>query len=254
MATRVRTYDMLAIADYVAHELHNFTAWRCGAARRSTSRCASCSKTPGSVCARLREAIPNICFQMLLRASNAVGYTAYPDNVVEAFILEAARAGHRHLPHLRFAELAAEHGSRRWRQCARAAGSAKRPSATPATFSIRRARNIRSHYYVRLAKELESMGAHILGIKDMAGLCKPYAAYKLVKTLREEIGLPIHFHTHDTSGINAASDPEGGGSRRGRGGRRDLVHERHHQPAESQFDRGRAGAYASATAGSISMR
>src|SRR2546421_3309997 len=60
-------------------------------------------------------------------------------------------------------------------------------------------------YYVRLAKELERMGAHFLAIKDMAGLCRPYAAEKLIKTLRQEIGIPIHFHTHDTSGVNAAS-------------------------------------------------
>ena len=98
----------------------------------------------------------------------------------------------------------ARHGS----GAARPTRSAKRPSATPATFSIRSATNIRCNYYVSLAKELEKMGAHILAIKDMAGLCRPYAADKLVKALREEVGLPIHFHTHDTSGINAASDLE----------------------------------------------
>ena len=83
--------------------------------------------------------------------------------------------------------------------------SARRPSATPATSSIPTAPNTTSKYYVDLAKELENMGAHILAIKDMAGLCKPYAAEKLVKTLKGEIGIPIHFHTHDMSGVQAAS-------------------------------------------------
>ena len=95
-------------------------------------------------------------------------------------------------------------------------------------------------YYVRMAKELERMGAHILAIKDMAGLCKPYAAEKLVKALREEIGIPIHFHTHDTSGINAASRPESLRRRRGCGRWRDRLHERPDQPAESELHRGRA--------------
>ena len=91
-------------------------------------------------------------------------------------------------------------------------------------------------YYVRLAKELEKMGAHVLAIKDMAGLCKPYAADKLVKALREEVGLPIHFHTHDTSGINAASilkAAEAGVTCRGW---RHRLDERNHQPAESELD------------------
>ena len=87
LATRVRTYDMLAIANFVAHNACTIsTAWKCGAARPSTSPCASCTKIPCARLRRLREAIPNICFQMLLRASNAVGYTAYPDNVVAEFI------------------------------------------------------------------------------------------------------------------------------------------------------------------------
>ena len=94
-----------------------------------------------------------------------------------------------------------------------------------------------------MAKELERMGAHMLAIKDMAGLCRPYAAEKLVKALRQEIGIPIHFHTHDTSGINAASVLKAAESRRARGRWRHRVDERHHQPAESEFHRGRAGAH-----------
>ena len=110
---------------------------------------------------------------MLFRASNAVGYTAYPDNVVREFMLEAARAGHRHLPHLRFAELAAEHAGRHGGGARDRTGSAKRPSATPATSSIPTRDKYSLNYYVRMAKELEKMGAHILAIKDMAGLLQP---------------------------------------------------------------------------------
>ena len=99
-------------------------------------------------------------------------------------------------------------------------------------------------YYVRMAKELERMGAHMLAIKDMAGLCKPYAAEKLVKALRQEIGIPIHFHTHDTSGINAASVLKAAECGRGRGRRRHRFDERPDQPAEPEFDRGGAQPHA----------
>ena len=110
LATRVRTYDMLAIANFVAHRLPQ-SVQPGDVGRRDLRRrpCAFCTKIPWQRLRQLREAIPNICFQMLLRASNAVGYTAYPDNVVAEFIYEAVGAGHRHLPHLRFAELAAQH-------------------------------------------------------------------------------------------------------------------------------------------------
>ena len=126
------------------------SAWRCGAARRSTPRCGSCRKTRGTGSIELRQRMPNILFQMLLRASNAVGYTNYPDNVVREFIKQSAAARHRRLPHLRLAELDREHeggdrgGARRDRRA-----SAKRRSATPATSSIRRARSTRSKYYVQ---------------------------------------------------------------------------------------------------------
>ena len=153
---------------------------------------------------RLREAIPNICFQMLLRASNAVGYTAYPDNVVKEFIYEAAAAG---------IDIFRIFDSLNWLPNMKVPIEAARRAAEVCEAAVCYTGNLLDpqrekyslNYYVRKAKELERMGAQILAIKDMAGLCRPYAAEKLVKTLREEIGLPIHFHTHDTSGINAAS-------------------------------------------------
>jgi pyruvate carboxylase len=154
--------------------------------------------------ARLREMVPNICFQMLLRASNAVGYTAYPDNVVKEFVLESSAQG---------IDIFRIFDSLNWLPNMKAAMEATRKTNSVCEAAICYTGDILDsrrdkyplEYYVRLAKELEKMGAHILAIKDMAGLCKPYAAKKLVKALRNEVGLPIHFHTHDTSGVSAAS-------------------------------------------------
>jgi pyruvate carboxylase len=152
----------------------------------------------------LREAIPNICFQMLFRASNAVGYTAYPDNVVREFVLESARQGMdifrifdslNWLPNMRVAMEAVRETDRLCEAALCYTGDILDPARSK--YSLK--------YYVRMAKELEKMGAHILAIKDMAGLLRPYAAEVLVRALRDEVGIPVHFHTHDTSGINAAS-------------------------------------------------
>jgi pyruvate carboxylase len=204
LATRVRTHDMLAIANFVSHRLHNLYSLEMWGGATFDVALRFLLEDPWERLGRLREAIPNICFQMLLRASNAVGYTAYPDNVVREFIHESAAHGIdifrifdslNWLPNMQGAiEATLETG----RICEAAicyTGDILDPGRQK--FSL--------GYYVRMAKELERMGAHILGIKDMAGLCKPYAAELLVKTLRQEIGIPIHFHTHDTSGINASS-------------------------------------------------
>ena len=204
MATRVRTYDILAIANYVAHKLHNlFSLEMWGGATFDVSL-RFLLEDPWMRLRRLREAIPNICFQMLLRASNAVGYTAYPDNVVEAFIAQAALEG---------IDIFRIFDSLNWLPNMKVAMEAVRKSGKICEAAVCYTGDILDprrdkyslQYYVRMAKELEKMGAHVLGVKDMAGLCKPYAAYKLIKTLREEVGIPIHFHTHDTSGVNSAS-------------------------------------------------
>jgi len=204
MATRVRTYDMMAIANYVAHKLHNLYSLEMWGGATFDVALRFLLEDPWMRLRRLREAIPNLCFQMLLRASNAVGYTAYPDNVVEEFILEAAAEGIdifrvfdslNWLPSMKIPMEAVRKSSRICEAAICYTGDILDPGREKYSLG----------YYVRLAKELEKMGAHVLAIKDMAGLCKPYAAYKLVKTLREEVGLPIHFHTHDTSGINASS-------------------------------------------------
>jgi pyruvate carboxylase len=204
MATRVRTYDMLACASAVAHHapgLFSLEMWG-GATFDTTMRFLS--EDPWERLRQLRTRVPNICFQMLLRGANAVGYTNYPNHVVAGFVRHAAAAGMdifrifdslNYLPNLRVAMDAVQETH------------AVCEAAICYTGDIldERRDKFSLAYYVRLAKELERMGAHFLAIKDMAGLCRPYAALKLVKTLREEVGLPIHFHTHDTSGIAAAS-------------------------------------------------
>ncbi len=204
LATRVRTYDMLAIANLVAHRLSNLYSLEMWGGATFDVALRFLHEDPWQRLEKLRQAIPNICFQMLLRASNAVGYTAYPDNVVAEFVSEAARQG---------IDIFRIFDSLNWLPNMRIAMEAVRKSGRVCEAAIcytgdildPRREKYSLQYYVRLARELECMGAHTLAIKDMAGLCKPYAAWKLVKTLKEETGLPIHFHTHDTSGVNAAS-------------------------------------------------
>jgi pyruvate carboxylase len=204
LATRVRTHDMLAIANFVAHRLpHLFSLEMWGGATFDVTM-RFLHEDPFERLRQLRAAIPNICFQMLLRASNAVGYTAYPDNVVAEFIYEASAQG---------IDIFRIFDSLNWLPNMQASMEAVRKTRSVCEAAICYTGDILDpkrdkyslEYYVKMAKELERMGAHFLAIKDMAGLCKPYAAEKLVKTLRQEVGIPIHFHTHDTSGINAAS-------------------------------------------------
>ena len=205
LATRVRTFDMLAVADIIARrvpQLFSLEMW--GGATFDTSM-RFLQEDPWQRLSELRLRIPNILFQMLLRASNAVGYTTYPDNLVRAFIRRSAANGidvFRIFDSLNSADnmqLAIEAVRNDTSAICEAAicytGDILDPARTKYSLG----------YYVRLAKRLETLGTHILGIKDMAGLCKPYAAYALVKALKEEVGVPIHFHTHDTSGVNSAS-------------------------------------------------
>jgi pyruvate carboxylase len=204
MATRVRTYDMAAIAPAVARrtpELFSLEMW--GGATFDTAM-RFLNEDPWNRLRLLREKVPNICFQMLLRGANAVGYTSYPANVVAGFVKHSAEAGmdifrvFDSLNDLKNMKAAMEAVQETHAICEGAicyTGDILDPARTK--YSLK--------YYVSLAKELEKMGAHFLAIKDMAGLCRPYAASALVKALKEELGIPVHFHTHDTSGINAGS-------------------------------------------------
>jgi len=204
MATRVRSYDMLAIAGAVAQRtprLFSLEMW--GGATFDTAM-RFLREDPWQRLRDLREKVPNICFQMLFRGSNAVGYSNYPDNIVAGFVKHAAAAGMdifrifdslNYLPNLKVAMEAVHETHAICEGALCYTGDILYPNR--AKYSLK--------YYVQLAKELERMGAHMLAIKDMAGICRPYAAHALVKALKEEVGLPIHFHTHDTSGINSAT-------------------------------------------------
>jgi pyruvate carboxylase len=204
MATRVRTYDMLAVADALSHRAPNlFSLEMWGGATFDTAM-RFLNEDPWDRLRQLRARIPNICFQMLFRGSNAVGYSNYPENVVVGFVKHAAASGIdifrifdslNYTPNLRVAMEAVQETHAICEAAICYTGDILDPKRTK--YSLK--------YYVKLAKELEKMGAHILAIKDMAGLCRPYAAYQLVKALKEEIGLPVHFHTHDTAGGQAAA-------------------------------------------------
>ena len=205
LATRVRTRDLLNIADAVAHLTPNlFSLEMWGGATFDTSM-RFLQEDPWDRLAQLRQKVPNILFQMLLRASNAVGYTNYPDNVVRDFVRKSAEFG---------MDVFRVFDSLNWTENMKVAIEAVRndtsslcEAAICYTGDILDPKRTKYSldYYVRMAKELVGMGTHILAIKDMAGLCKPYAAHALVKALRDEVGVPIHFHTHDTSGIQGAS-------------------------------------------------
>jgi len=204
VATRLRTHDLVAPVEYYAHalpELLSLEAWG-GATFDVAMRFLR--EDPWDRLAQIRAAAPNILLQMLLRGSNAVGYTNYPDNVVRHFVTQAAGAG---------IDLFRVFDSLNWVENMRVAMDAVLESGALLEASICYTGDLTDPgrakydlgYYVDMARELEAAGAHILGIKDMAGLCKPEAARILVNALRQEVGLPIHFHTHDTSGIGSAT-------------------------------------------------
>ena len=204
LATRMRTREMLRVAAAYAHlcpELFSIEMW--GGATFDTSM-RFLNEDPWERLASLRAEVPNILFQMLLRGANAVGYTSYPDNVVREFVKEAAAAG---------IDLFRVFDSLNWVPNMEVAIEAVRESGALCEGAICYTGDILDpkrtkydlNYYISMAKALEKRGANLIAIKDMAGLCKPYAAEKLVKAIREEVGLPVHFHTHDIGGGQAAS-------------------------------------------------
>ena len=204
MATRVRTFDLLATASAVAHRLSNlFSLEMWGGATFDTAM-RFLHEDPWQRLRELRERIPNICFQMLLRGANAVGYASYPDNLIVEFVREAYAQG---IDIFRiFDSLNSIDNMRVSIDAALETGAVCEAAICYSGDILDKGRPKYSlKYYVAMAKQLERLGTHFLAIKDMAGLCKPYAAFELVKTLRQEVGIPIHFHTHDTSGINSAS-------------------------------------------------
>ncbi len=206
LATRVRTCDMLKVAEGFAKnhsQLFSLEMWG-GAtfdvALRFLHEC------PWERLRLLREKIPNILFQMLFRGANAVGYKAYPDNIIEKFIIESAEQGidvFRIFDSLNWIE-----GMRKSIQVVREQTNGLAEATICYTGDVLNPDpnyhyNIR--YYTDLAKQLEDAGAHIIALKDMAGLLKPYAAQVLIPALKEAVDLPIHLHTHDTSSMQAAT-------------------------------------------------
>lgn len=204
LATRMRTIDMLKVAEGFAKnhpEIFSLEVWG-GATFDVCLRFLQ--ENPWERLALLRKAIPNILLQMLIRGSNGVGYTAYPDNLIAKFVEQSWETGvdiFRIFDSLNWMKSLApciDHVRKRTQGLAEGSicytGDILDPAKTK--YDIK--------YYVRLAKDIENAGAHILGVKDMAGLLKPYAAYELISALKDEINIPIHLHTHDTSSIQAA--------------------------------------------------
>ena len=204
LATRMRTRDMVKGADGVADILRDcFSLEMWGGATFDVAY-RFLHESPWERLRLLREKIPNIPFQMLLRGSNLVGYANYPDNLVRSFIKEAAERGIdvfrvfdslNWIPSMEVAMDEVLNQNKLLEATMCYTGDILDPSKDKYTLK----------YYVDLAKELEHRGAHMLAIKDMSGLLKPYAAKKLVSTLKQEIGIPIHLHTHDTTGNQVAA-------------------------------------------------
>ena len=204
LATRFRTIDMAAIAPYYAHLLPELLSMECWGGATFDVAMRFLKEDPWERLAAFRERMPNLLLQMLLRSANAVGYTNYPDNVVRYFVRQAAAGG---------IDLFRVFDSLNWVENMRVAIDAVLETGSLCEAAICYTGNLADpgerkytlRYYLNIARELERAGAHIIGIKDMAGLATPQAATLLVRALREEVGLPVHFHTHDTSGIGAAT-------------------------------------------------
>jgi pyruvate carboxylase len=204
LATRMRSIDMVTVAPTYASNLSQLFSVECWGGATFDVAYRFLQECPWRRLHDLRERMPNVMTQMLLRASNGVGYTNYPDNVVQAFVKQAATTG---------VDVFRVFDSLNWVENMRVAMDAVVDSGKVCEGTICYTGDLldpeRSkydlNYYIGMAKELEAAGAHVLGLKDMAGLLKPASARVLVKALKEEVGLPIHFHTHDTSGIAGAT-------------------------------------------------
>lgn len=204
LATRMRTKDIVAIADAYAHGLPQLLSLECWGGATFDVSMRFLTEDPWERLAMIRERAPNILLQALFRGANGVGYTNYPDNVVKHFIRQAARSG---------VDLFRVFDCFNWVDNMRVSMDAvlEEGKLCEATICytgdmLDAARpKYQLKYYLDMAREIEKAGAHIICIKDMAGLMKPAAATVLFKALREETSLPVHFHTHDTSGISAAT-------------------------------------------------
>ncbi|QIT54991.1 pyruvate carboxylase [Aquisalimonas sp. 2447] len=204
LATRMRTLDMARVAPAYAANLPQLFSVECWGGATFDVAYRFLQECPWQRLRLIREAMPNIMTQMLLRGSNGVGYTNYPDNVVRAFVHQAADTG---------VDVFRVFDSLNWVENMRVSMDAVLESGKVCEGTLCYTGDILDpgrpkydlKYYVELGKALRDAGAHILGVKDMAGLLKPAAARVLFRALKEEVGLPIHFHTHDTGGIAGAT-------------------------------------------------
>ncbi|MBB3563619.1 pyruvate carboxylase [Rhizobium sp. BK512] len=204
LATRMRTYDIAKIAGTYAHALPNLLSLECWGGATFDVSMRFLTEDPWERLGLIREAAPNLLLQMLLRGANGVGYKNYPDNVVKYFVRQAAKGG---------IDLFRVFDCLNWVENMRVSMDAVAEENKLCEAAICYTGDILNSarpkydlkYYTDLAVELERAGAHIIALKDMAGLLKPAAAKVLFKALREATSLPIHFHTHDTSGIAAAT-------------------------------------------------
>ena len=199
LATRVRSNDMFGISKESAQGMHNLFSYEMWGGATFDVAYRFLKENPWDRLLKMREMIPNVLFQMLFRGANAVGYTNYPDNVIREFVQKSAEAG---------IDVFRIFDSLNWIKGMEVAIDATRQSGKIAEAAICYTGDILDdsrakytvQYYKDMAKELEAAGAHILAIKDMAGLLKPEAAYRLISELKSTIDLPIHLHSHDTSG------------------------------------------------------
>lgn len=199
LATRIRSRDMHEIANETSHIMHNFFSLEMWGGATFDVAYRFLKEDPWSRLEKLRKQVPNVLFQMLLRGANAVGYTNYPDNLIREFIRESAASG---------IDVFRIFDSLNWIKGMEVAIDEARNTGKVAEAAICYTGDILNderakytvQYYKEMARELEKTGAHILAIKDMAGLLKPEAAYRLISELKDTTDLPIHLHTHDTSG------------------------------------------------------
>ncbi|MEM7463213.1 MAG: pyruvate carboxylase, partial [Pseudomonadota bacterium] len=204
LATRMRTHNIVNIAEAYSKGLGELFSLECWGGATFDVAMRFLTEDPWERLEMIRERAPNILLQMLLRGSNGVGYKNYPDNVVRYFVKQAAEAG---------VDVFRVFDCLNWVENMRVSMEAVVESGKICEGTICYTGNLTDSarpkydlkYYVRLLKELEAAGAHMIAIKDMAGLLKPNSAKLLFSTLRQETDLPLHFHTHDTSGVSAAS-------------------------------------------------
>jgi pyruvate carboxylase len=204
LATRMRSIDMIRATPAYAANLPGLFSVECWGGATFDVAYRFLQECPWQRLRDIRAALPNVMTQMLLRASNGVGYTNYPDNVVRSFVFQAAKTG---------VDVFRVFDSLNWVENMRVAMDAVIEANKVCEGSICYTGDLLNphrakydlNYYVTMGRDLKAAGAHVLGLKDMAGLLKPAAARALIKALKEEVGLPIHFHTHDTSGISAAT-------------------------------------------------